>query len=260
MTEHNGEDIRGERLQLDYLRAEVMLRQHGVEHTVVVFGSTRLPEPAKAAAQLAALRAALASTPGDAALARQVLAAERIAHNSRYYEVAREFGALVGRCTFAHGKGEFAIMTGGGPGIMEAANRGASEAGARSVGLNISLPENQPTNGYITPGLSVQFHYFAMRKLHFLLRARALVTFPGGLGTLDELFETLTLVQTAKIAPLPVVLVGRDYWQRLIDFDFLVSEGMIDAADLQLFSYAETAAETLAAIQRWHAMHGTEFV
>jgi hypothetical protein len=200
------EDSRGVRLQLEYLKAETQLRQHGVRRAVLVMGSTRL------------------------------------SRRSPYYAMAREFGRMVGRSCAA------AIMTGGGPGIMEAANRGAFEVGGLSIGLNIQLPHEQRPNRYLTPGLSFSFRYFALRKLHFLLRARAMVAFPGGYGTLDELFETLTLVQCRKIRPLPIVLVGESYWRRAVDFDFLVRAGTIDARDRRLFRYAGTATEIWRAI------------
>jgi uncharacterized protein (TIGR00730 family) len=170
--------------------------------------------------------------------------------------VARAFGRLIAALpTRPHGE-RVAVMTGGGPGLMEAANRGAWEGGATSIGLNITLPHEQFPNPYITDGLCFRFHYFALRKLHFLHRARALVAFPGGYGTLDELFETLTLIQTRKIAPLPVVLVGRSFWRRAVDFDFLAAEGVIDPEDLELFAFAETAEEIYAHISGWHRAAG----
>ena len=169
-----------------------------------------------------------------------------------YYEVAREFGRLVGTANHGAGKRHTVIMTGGGPGVMEAANRGAFDVGAKSVGLNISLPQEQYPNPYVTPELCFSFHYFALRKLHFLLRAKALVAFPGGYGTLDELFEVLTLVQTRKIKPIPVVLVGETYWRRAVDVDFLVDEGVIDPEDRDLFWFAETAQEIWDGILHWH--------
>jgi hypothetical protein len=174
-----------------------------------------------------------------------VMGSTRASRRHPYYAVAREFGRIVAR------DGRHALMTGGGPGIMEAANRGAFEAGGLSIGLNIRLPREQIANRYLTPGLRFDFRYFALRKLHFLLRARAFVAFPGGFGTFDELFETLTLVQCARIAPLPIVLVGRRYWQRAVDFDFLVREGMIARRDRRLFSYADTAAEIWRAVTRF---------
>jgi uncharacterized protein (TIGR00730 family) len=177
----------------------------------------------------------------------------RVRERDPYYRIARELGRIVGRSRRA------AIMTGGGPGIMEAANRGAFEVGAPSVGLNIELPRAQKPNRYITPDLCLRFRYFALRKLHFLLRARAFVAFPGGYGTFDELFETLTLVQCRKIAPLPVVLVGKSYWQRAVDFDFLVAERKIRARDARLFRYAESAEQIWSEIRRWYRSAGARF-
>ncbi|RMH50931.1 MAG: TIGR00730 family Rossman fold protein [Alphaproteobacteria bacterium] len=248
-----GETARGVRLQLDYQKAEEILAARGIRHAIVVFGSTRIPEPATAARRVAALEEALARSPDDPGLARRLAIARRIADKSRFYTVAREFGRLVGAAAAGDGP---VVMTGGGPGLMEAANRGAHEAGAPTVGLNITLPHEQFPNPYLTPGLCFRFHYFAIRKLHFLKRARALVVFPGGFGTLDELFETLTLIQTRKIAPVPVILVGRDYWQRLFDADFLVAEGVIDPEDRELFWHAETAEEIWRDILDWHARAG----
>ncbi len=250
------ENTRGLRLHVDYLKPELLLREHGIRHTIVVFGGTRIHEPVAAAREVDAARAALSAEPGNADLERQLAIAERRAAKAHYYDVAREFGALVGRSGEGPQDCRVVVMTGGGPGIMEAANRGAFDVGAKSVGLNITLPREQFPNPYITPQLCFRFHYFALRKLHFLQRARALVAFPGGYGTLDELFETLTLVQTRKIRPVPVVLVGESYWRRAIDFDFLVDEGVIDPEDRELFWYAETADDIWAGIQRWHTENG----
>jgi uncharacterized protein (TIGR00730 family) len=253
-------ETRGVRLQLDYLKAELMLASFDVGHTVVVFGSTQIPDPeaARAASQEAA--AAAAREPGDAQRARRAAVAARVAANSRYYDVARELGRYVGRMSDGQGQPRTIIMTGGGPGIMEAANRGAADVGAPSAGLNIHLPQPQSPNAFVTPQLAFQFHYFAVRKLHLLLRARALVAFPGGFGTLDELFETLTLVQTRKIAPLPIVLVGREFWQQAVNLDFLCAEGVIDSADLTLFSYADSAPQIWQTIMQWHAARGQPLV
>jgi hypothetical protein len=250
------DETRGVRLQLDYLKAEMLLEQHGIHQTIVVFGSTRIPEPAAARRKVAAVRAALADDAGNAALGRRLAIAERILANSHYYEVAREFGRLVSDASLASRSHRIVIVTGGGPGMMEAANRGAFDAGALSVGLNIGLPHEQYPNPYVTPDLCFRFHYFALRKLHFLLRAKALVAFPGGYGTLDELFETLALIQTRKITPLPVVLVGERYWRRAFDVDFLVDEGVIDEEDRELFWYAETAQQIWEGIRHWHARSG----
>lgn len=250
-------EARAPRLALDYLKAEILLNKHDIHHTIVVFGSTRICEPEAAQRRVTALHAACESAPDDAELARELAIAERRLANSHYYTVARDLGRLVSEADMNRHDGRLVVMTGGGPGIMEAANRGAFEAGAETVGLNITLPHEQYPNPYITPELCFRFHYFALRKLHFLMRARALVAFPGGFGTLDELFETLTLLQTRKIVPLPVVLVGEAYWRRLIDFDFLVDEGTIDPEDAELFVFAETADEIWCHIVAWHTEHGT---
>ena len=245
-------DFRGPRLQLEYLKPEIILSEEGIDHTIVVFGSTRIPEPAAALRQLKGLRAAQAAGPGGVALARRVAVAERILAKSHYYDVAREFGRLVGNAGWRASKPRVVVMTGGGPGIMEAANRGAFDAGAKSVGLNIDLPHEQYPNPYISPELCFRFHYFALRKLHLLLRAKALITFPGGYGTIDELFEILTLIQTRKIMPIPVVLVGESYWRRAVDIDFLVNEGVIDQEDRELFWFAEAAQEIWSGIVDWY--------
>jgi uncharacterized protein (TIGR00730 family) len=238
------------------LKPQVLLDRHGIEHTIVVFGGTRIAERSAAAQQVERLREAIRERPQEAELAARLARAERVLAKSHYYDVAREFGRLVGES----GKGpedcRVVVMTGGGPGVMEAANRGAHDAGAKTVGLNIDLPHEQYPNPYVTPDLCFRFHYFAVRKLHFLLRAKALVAFPGGLGTLDEVFETLTLIQTRKIEPIPVVLVGRDYWRRVFDIDYLLDEGVIDAEDLELFWYAEEAAEIWEGILSWYASVG----
>ena len=200
--------VRGVRLQIDYLKAELLLEEHQVRQTIVVFGGTRIGEPGAARRKVDALRASLAADPANTDIERRLEIAERILAKSHYYEVAREFGRLVSSANRGARKHHTVIMTGGGPGLMEAANRGAFDVGAKSVGLNITLPHEQFPNPYVTPDLCFSFHYFALRKLHFLLRAKALVAFPGGYGTFDELFEVLTLVQTRKIKPIPVVLVG----------------------------------------------------
>lgn len=249
-----GADVRGARLQIDYLKPELTLRAHGVTDTVVVFGSTRIPEPKAAAHRVSVLATApLARTERKAERAERLAVAQRVAAKSKYYDVAREFGRLVATARLPGGSRRRPVMvTGGGPGMMAAANRGAFDAGERSVGLNITLPREQFPNPYVSPELCFRFHYFAMRKLHFLLRARALVAFPGGFGTFDEVFETLTLVQTRKIRPIPVILVGRDYWSRAVDFDFLVDEGVIDPEDRDLFWFAETAREIWDGILLWY--------
>lgn len=253
-------ETRGTRLELDYLKAELQLQKHGVTDAIVVFGSTRLAEPSAAAARLQAAKCALAARPGDAGLVTEARRAQSIFDKSRYYTIAREFGAVVGAAPPLAGGGRLAIVTGGGPGVMEAANRGAIESGGKSVGLNIALPHEQFPNPYVSPELCLRFHYFAVRKMHFLMRARALVAFPGGYGTMDELFETLTLAQTRKIAPLPIILVGEAYWRRAFDVDFLVAEGVIDPEDRELFWYAETAEEIWNDILRWRRESGNPLI
>jgi len=250
------DDMRGTRLMLDYLKPETLLKEHDVAHTIVVFGSTRIPEPAAARREVEVLAAAIAARPGEAVLQARLDTARRVAAKSRYYEIARDFGRLVGGCGDRAIGGRIMVMTGGGSGIMEAANRGAHDAGAKSIGLNIRLPHEQYPNPYVSPELCFSFHYFAMRKLHFLLRARALVAFPGGYGTMDELFEVLTLVQTRKMPPVPVILVGEDYWRRVLDRDFLVAEGTIEAEDAELFWYAESAADIWRDILLWYELKG----
>jgi uncharacterized protein (TIGR00730 family) len=244
---------RGLRLQLDYLKPQLLLDQHDIHQTIVVFGGTRIQEPAAATRKVAELRTALAADQTNSELAGRLQIAQRQLAKSHYYDVAREFGRLVSQ----NGKGPhnastLVVVTGGGPGIMEAANRGAFDIGAKTIGLNIHLPHEQYPNPYITPDLCFRFHYFAIRKLHFLMRAKALVAFPGGYGTLDELFETLALVQTRTIKPVPVVLVGEGYWRQAFNVDFLVEEGVIDAEDRELFWFAETAQDIWDGIVRWY--------
>jgi len=246
------DDVRGARLQLDYLKTELNLRRRGIEQTIVIFGSSRIPDPTEAKQHFDEVFAAQQANPDDAELAEKLHIAERVLKKSRYYTVARELAELIAKSGEGPDDLRVTVMTGGGPGIMEAANRGAYDAGSRSIGLNIALPHEQRPNSYISEELAFSVHYFAIRKLHFLLRARALVAFPGGFGTLDEVFETLTLVQTGTIEPLPVVLVGEEYWRRVFDPDFLVSEGVIAAHDRLLFCYAETAEQIWTEICSWH--------
>jgi uncharacterized protein (TIGR00730 family) len=250
------ERTRGLRLQLEYLKAEALLSEHDIRHTVVVFGGTRILEPQAARRRLDECSAAAAAAPGDARAQQQLALARRIADNSRYYDVARALGRLVGRSGANRGQGCTVIMTGGGPGIMEAANRGAHDVGALSVGLNITLPREQFPNPYVTPELALRFRYFALRKFHFALRAKALVVFPGGFGTMDELFEILELSQTRKMPPVPVVLVGEPYWRRAFDAGFLLEQGMIDPEDMELFMFAESAEAVWRNILDWHARRG----
>jgi len=252
----NRDDTRGVRLQLDYLKPEFFLKQYGITNTVVVFGSTRISEPSAAQRKVDMLHQSLTRNPADKLLQSRLAIAERILDKSRYYEIAREFSRLVTSHKHNSGSSRIVVVTGGGPGIMEAANRGAYDLGAKSIGMNINLPHEQYPNPYITPELCFSFHYFALRKLHFLLRAKALIAFPGGYGTFDELFETLTLVQTRTIRPLPVILVGETYWRQAFNVDFLVDEGVIDPEDRELFWYAETAQEIWDGILRWYEESG----
>ena len=234
------DELRPVRMQLELLKPEMVQARHGIESTIVIFGSARILPPEAAAAALEIARAG-----SDArALAR----AESAVAMSRYYAEAQRFATLVTSGT-RHLPTPIHVVTGGGPGIMEAGNRGAFEAEGKSIGLNIVLPREQMPNPYITPELCFQFHYFALRKMHFLMRSVALACFPGGFGTLDELFEVLTLMQTGKSRRRPVLLFGREFWSRLIDFDLLIENGMIDARDVELFRYVETAEEGWAALK-----------
>jgi uncharacterized protein (TIGR00730 family) len=234
------EELRPVRMQLELLKPEMVQKQAGIESTIVIFGSARILSPEAAAADLAQARAR-----DDAAGIR---AAESRVLMSRYYDEARRFAALVTQRT-ADMDTPVYVVTGGGPGIMEAGNRGAFEVGGKSIGLNIVLPHEQEPNPYITPELCFQFHYFALRKMHFLMRSIALVCFPGGFGTLDELFETMTLVQTGKCRKRPILLFGREFWSRLINFDVLIETGMISPGDVHLFRYVETAEEAWAMLE-----------
>ena len=226
------DDLRPVRFQLELMKAELALAEAGIASTFVFYGSARIPAPEDAAALVAA-----ASTPE----ARQV--AESLAAKAHYYTVARELARLASSVPDDATGRQFVVCSGGGRSIMEAANRGAADVGAPSIGLNIVLPFEQLPNPYVTPGLSFQFHYFALRKMHFLMRARAVAAFPGGFGTFDELFELLTLVQTGKVARLPILLVGRAFWERVVDFAALADEGTIARSDLDLFHFVETADE-----------------
>jgi uncharacterized protein (TIGR00730 family) len=250
--------LRPVRLQLELWKADTIQREHGVRSTVVIFGGSRILEDAEARERLEIAEAKSRERPGDEYLSRQLSIARKVLEKARYYEEARELGRLISVRCQKEGVCDFVIVTGGGPGIMEAANRGADDAGAKSVGLNIVLPFEQEPNRYITPDLCFQFHYFAIRKMQFLIRAKALVFFPGGFGTLDELFETLTLIQTKKIQPLPVLLFGREYWERVIDFDCLADEGLISVEDTELITFVETADEAWAAIYGFHGLTGLD--
>lgn len=235
-------DLRPVRMQLELLKPELVLSECGVESTIVIFGSARTLPRALAQELLSQAQAG-----GDAATIRR---AQNALQMSRHYEEARRFAALVTDASRRLGR-KIVVCTGGGPGIMEAGNRGASEAGGDSVGLNIVLPHEQEPNAYITPRLCFQFHYFALRKMHFLMRSIALVCFPGGFGTLDELFEVLTLTQTGKVRRRPIILFGREFWEKLVNLEHLVDTGMINAEDLHLIHYVETAE------QAWQHIAGT---
>ena len=225
-------ETRGMRMQLEMLKPEIEMQAQGIENTVVVFGSARFAAPENAFKEQQAAMAL-----GDA---NAIERAEKKMRHAQYYEQARQFSRLVaGYGARKPPKERLYICTGGGPGIMEAANRGAHDLSALTVGLNIALPHEQSANPYVSPSVNFKFHYFALRKMHFMMRAKALVAFPGGMGTLDELFEVLTLVQTRKVKPVPIVLFGTDYWKRLINFDVLVEEGTISKEDLALFTYTD---------------------
>ena len=245
-------ELRPVRMQLELLKPEMLLEEHHVSSTIVLFGSTQIIAPSEAQLRLERAEQAVAAAPGDAKLAREAQRAKKLLAKSHYFEAAREFARLVTMSCQPDSRIHYVIVTGGGPGIMEAGNRGAYEAGGKSIGLNISLPAEQVPNPYITPDLCFRFRYFAMRKLHFLLRARALIAFPGGFGTLDELFEALTLRQTHRMQEIPIVLFGREYWDHVIDFQFLADEGAILDEHLELISYAESPEEAWEIIDRFH--------
>jgi uncharacterized protein (TIGR00730 family) len=246
------QDLRPVRLQLELLKPELLQQEQGIRSTIVMFGSARIVEAETAARQLTEAEAASRAQPGDKVLARNVSIARRMLANARYYDEARRLGEIVTRACVGDHVSDFVVKTGGGPGIMEAANRGAHDAGGKSIGLNIVLPMEQAPNRYITPELCFRFHYFAIRKMHFLIRVKALVAFPGGFGTMDELFEALTLIQTGKIGPLPVLLFGREYWERVINIDAMVMEGMISPEDKDLLTFVETAEEAWSLIAEFY--------
>ena len=239
------EDLRPVRFQLELLKPELLLNEADIGSTFVFYGSARIPAPDMADALIAA-----ATNP------EQERIAERLKAKSHYYEIARELARLASQCGCdAEGKKHFVVCSGGGPSIMEAANRGAAQEGQESIGLIIVLPHEQMPNRYVTPDLSFQFHYFALRKMHFLLRARAVAVFPGGFGTFDEMFELLTLIQTGKVRPLPILLFGREFWTRVVDFEGLVEEGVIAPHDLDLIHWTEDANEAWDFVQKYYADH-----
>ena len=235
----------GIRFELELLKPEILLKERGIEHTITVFGSTRFVSREKAASMLRE-----AKTPGE------IEAANKALLHSHYYESAREFGALVAKYNAGQHQSanKLHICTGGGPGIMEAANRGAFEAGDETIGFNISLPREQHPNPYISPGLSFRFHYFALRKMHFMLRARAIVAYPGGFGSFDELFEVLTLIQTKKVVNIPVILVGKAFWSEMVNFQQMQALGVIDPEDMKEIYFVETAQEAWQVIQDFYQL------
>jgi len=240
-------ETRGIRFQLEMLKPDLAQQEQGIEHTVVVFGSARFQSQEKAQKTLEAAQ--------SSGVAFEIKRAETLVRNAHFYEQARAFGHLIAQYSAnKHNPNKLFICTGGGPGIMEAANRGASEAGGISVGLNIVLPHEQTPNPYITPELSFKFHYFALRKMHFMMRAKALVAFPGGFGTMDELFETLTLVQCKKAKPVPIVLFGTEYWKKVFQPEYMIEEGVIAEEDLQLFHYVDTVEDAWEVIRAFYAL------
>ncbi|MGB7409489.1 MAG: TIGR00730 family Rossman fold protein [Pontixanthobacter sp.] len=237
------DELRPVRFQLELLKPEMLLEEAGVGSTLVIYGSARIPSPEKAAALVEMAK-------GD-----KKAVAERLAAKAKYYQEAYELAKMVSeKAIVEEGRRQFVICSGGGPSIMEAANRGASEAGSESVGLNIVLPHEQAPNPYVTPYLSLNFHYFALRKMHFLLRARAVAVFPGGFGTFDEFFELLTLIQTGKMKPIPIMLFGKDFWDKVVDLEALADEGTINHSDLDLFHRCETADEAWRHIAEFYEL------
>jgi len=237
------EDLRPIRFQLELLKPELLLDEANIGSTFVFYGSARIPEPSRA------------DTLVDAAVTgTQRAIAERLKAKARYYDEARALAELASQSPpDAEGRRQFVVCSGGGPSIMEAANRGAADVGADSIGLNIVLPHEQAPNCYVTPSLSFQFHYFALRKMHFLLRARAVAVFPGGFGTFDETFELLTLIQTGKMKPMPILFFGKEFWTRVVNFDALVEEGVISPNDLKMFRFVETAEDAWGHVNAYWA-------
>ncbi len=241
------------RLQLELLKPEVIMQEENILSTIVVMGSARQPSPEVAATMVKEAEQTLADDPRSPELQQALTLARRLQKQSRYYSMAREFAAIASREGQKKGKGHYVVMTGGGGGIMEAGNLGATDVNGKSIGLNISLPFEQVANPYITKKLSFIFHYFSIRKMHFLMRARALVAFPGGYGTMDEVFEALTLIQTKKIPPFPIILFGSEFWQKIIDWDGFLEWGMICPEDLKLFSICDNAEDGWQCVRRyWH--------
>lgn len=249
------DELRFARLQLEYLKPEIGMQEQQVASTMVLFGGTRIWAADASAARCEHAQAQCEREPDSSERAAKLAVAQRQRALSRYYDEAMKLGELVAQSVVSRRRPrEFVLMTGGGPGIMEAGNRGAHEAGLPSVGLNITLPLEQLPNPYITPELCFQFRYFALRKLHFLKRAKALVAFPGGFGTLDELFDALCLIQTRKMPPIPIILVGCEFWQQTVNFNYLAEQGLIDSSDLRLFSVVESAEEVWQRVCEWYGL------
>jgi uncharacterized protein (TIGR00730 family) len=230
-------ETRSVRLQLELLKPEMILAERGIRSTVVMFGGARLPEPG-----------------GDAWAAKNETQKRNLLKNSKYYDEARKFARLCSQQSAASYYREFVVVTGGGPGVMEAGNRGADDVGAPSIGLNIVLPHEQAPNVFVTPELCFNFHYFAIRKMHFVMRAKAVVVFPGGFGTLDEFFETLTLIQTGRMERVPVILFGKSFWKGALDLDFLAEQGTISPGDQDIIDYAETADDAWRIIAAFYKL------
>lgn len=248
------EELRPLRLEMELLKPEMILDEKGIKSTVVIFGGTQVAPRDQAEEMMEEAKAAIEADPDSPENQRLMIRAQRVLNKSRYYEECREFAKIVTNYNKQFRDGEFIVKTGGGPGIMEAGNRGAFEAGGKSMALNIILPFEQTPNSYITPGMCFQFNYFAIRKMHFLLRAKALICFPGGFGTLDELFTTLTLRQTGRMQNIPIILYGKEYWDGIINFQFLADEGVIQDSHLELFQYTETPEETWQVIKDFHGI------
>lgn len=248
----NRDELRPVRMQLELLKPELALAERHVASTIVLFGGARIVDRERAEIRLKRAEEEAAAKPGDAKTAREVEVSRSLLAKARYYDEAREFAKIVSCDCQKNDQCDYVIVTGGGPGIMEAGNRGSFDVGAKSIGLNITLPHEQLPNPYITPELCFQFRYFALRKMHFLLRAAAVIYFPGGYGTLDELFETLTLRQVGKLQQIPIILYGREYWDRIIDFQALADEGVIADEDIDLLAYAETPVEAWRLIKNFH--------
>ena len=244
------DELRPVRLQLELQKPEMTLAEYGVKSTVVCFGSARILDKKQSAARVTEMTALLKKHPKDSVIKNKLGSAKRLEASARYYEVAREFGKLISKTQIKDRK--LVVVTGGGPGIMEAANRGAHEAGEKSIGLNITLEMEQGPNPYVSPEFCFRFHYFAIRKMHFVMRARALVVFPGGFGTMDEMFEVMTLVQTGKKSRLPIILVGEDYWTDVMNFQNMAKWGYISTEDLKLFTFAETGRQIVDQIAEFY--------